>query len=60
MDTNRPIKALGAGAVAIFLVAGVALGADAILRPPAASHPVVLTADETHQAAGTAEPTDTP
>ena len=60
METNRPIKALGAGAVALFLVAGVALGADAILRPPTTGHPAILTADETREAAATAEPTETP
>ena len=61
MNTNRPIKAIGAGAVALFLVAGVALGADAIFRAPTPTRTVILTADETATpgAAGTAEPTET-
>ena len=61
MNTNRPIKAIGAGAVALFLVAGVALGADAILRAPTPTRTVILAADETSTpgAAGTAEPNET-
>ena len=64
MDKTRPIKALGAGAVAVFLVAGVAFGADAILNVPR-SAPVILTtrrarspgADDDHLRADGDDPT---
>ena len=56
MDRTNTIKAFGAGAVAIFLVAGVALGADAILKAPTPASTVVLNAAQTE----TPEATETP
>jgi hypothetical protein len=70
MDSkNRRTQALGAGAVAVFLVAGVALGADALLRTPNPKPVVSLTGDQFaapalgvqgEQLGATPEPTTTP
>jgi hypothetical protein len=70
MDSkNRRIQALGAGAVAVFLVAGAALGADALLRTPNLKPIVGLTGEELaaptfavqgEQLGATPEPTETP
>jgi uncharacterized membrane protein YgcG len=60
VNAHRPIKAIGAGVVAVFLVAGAALGADAILRPPAPPARLVVAADLTNEPAATVEPTETP
>ena len=64
MDSmNRRIQALGAGAVAVFLVAGAALGTDALLRTPNPRPVVSLTSEELATPAGAvqvAQPTETP
>ena len=59
MDTKRTLKALGSGTAAVLLLAGVTLGADAILRTPGTTQTVVLSADQTTAPTGTPDATET-
>ncbi len=60
MDRTRITRGLGVSAVALFLIVGAALGADAITRPaPAGSFEPTLS-NQVEHGLETAEPSETP